>query len=285
MFKFFTNKIQSLFRKKPSLDLLEEAESLFYEGDFGSELTEELCQRLRKCRNFQEDSLKSIITSLLEDTIHLVSCEASMPVQAPHVTVLVGTNGTGKTTTVAKLAHYYQSKGEKVLITATDTFRSAGIDQMQLWAEQLNCGFVAGKPRSDAAAIAYDGITAAISRQYDRVLIDTSGRLHTSVNLLKELSKLVSVCAKAHSGSPHDIFMIVDATQGGNVVDQVCAFQKVVPITGIILTKTDGSAKGGTLFRLAKQLQLPTKFIGYGESVSDLEEFDFNHFIQRFLHE
>lgn len=283
MFKFFTNKIQSLFRKKPSLDLLEEAESLFYEGDFGSELTEELCRRLKQCRNLQEDSLKTIVTALLQETIQQLPAPSSPSISSPHVTVIVGTNGTGKTTTVAKLANYYQTRGEKVLITATDTFRSAGIDQMQQWAELLHCGFVAGKPKSDPAAIAYDGIASAKARQYDRVLIDTSGRLHTNANLLKELLKLVSVCAKAHPGSPHDILMIVDATLGGNVIEQVLAFREAISLTGLILTKTDGSAKGGTLFRLARQLQLPTRFVGYGESVEDFEEFNIDRFLQKII--
>lgn len=283
MFKFFTNKIQSLFRKKSASSFLEEAESLFYEGDFGSELTELLCHRLRQTRNCDEKTLKLVISSLLQEIIQNVHDSSAAIESKPFVSVIVGTNGAGKTTSVAKLAHFYQSQGKKVMIVATDTFRSAGIEQMRRWAELLHCGFVAGKPGGDPAAIAYDGITSACSKQYDHVIIDTSGRLHTYDNLLKELSKLVSVCNKAFPGSPHDILMIIDATLGGNVIEQVRAFQNVVPLTGLILTKTDGSAKGGTLFRLANQFQLPTKFVGYGESIDDFEAFSIARFLTKIL--
>lgn len=284
MFKFFTNKIQSLFRKKSSSSFLEEAESLFYEGDFGSELTEILCCRLKQYRNVDEEVLRSVISSLLRETIQNLSTPATCSKEKqPFVSVIVGTNGTGKTTTVAKLAHFYQSQGKKVMIVATDTFRSAGIEQMRCWAEVLNCGFVAGKPGGDPAAIAFDGIASACAKQYDHVIIDTSGRLHTYDNLLKELSKLVSVCNKALSGSPHEILMIIDATLGGNVIEQVRIFHNTVPLTGLILTKTDGSAKGGTLFRLAKQFHLPTKFVGYGEGLEDFEAFAIDRFLTKIL--
>ncbi|ANG65863.1 signal recognition particle-docking protein FtsY [Chlamydia gallinacea] len=281
MFKFFSSKIQSLFKKAPSKDLLELTESLFYEADFGSELTEELCSRMHKCRKPSEETLKEQVTSLLRDTLESLPVEQSPDQSFPRVSLILGTNGSGKTTTVAKLAHYYQSRLEKVMIIATDTFRAAGMTQMRYWAEKLHCGFVSGKPGGDAAAIAYDGITSALSRGYDRVLIDTSGRLHTHTHLLHELSKLVSVCNKVLAGSPHEKFMTVDATLGGNTVDQVRTFHEMIPLSGIILTKVDGSAKGGTLFRIAKQLKIPTKFVGYGESMGDLEEFHLERFLEK----
>lgn len=281
MFKFFSSKIQSLFKKAPSIDLLEFTESLFYEADFGSTLTEELCARLRKCRKPSEAILKDLVTSLLRDTLEHLPADQQDSWSSPRVSLILGTNGSGKTTTVAKLAHYYQSRSEKVMIIATDTFRAAGMTQMRYWAEKLHCGFVSGKPGGDAAAIAYDGITSSLSRGYDRVLIDTSGRLHTHMNLLNELSKLVSVCNKVLPGSPHEKLMTVDATLGGNTVDQVRVFHEMIPLSGIILTKVDGSAKGGTLFRIAKQLKIPTKFVGYGESVGDLEEFHIERFLEK----
>ncbi|EPP34833.1 signal recognition particle-docking protein FtsY [Chlamydia ibidis] len=283
MFKFFSSKIQSLFRRSVSVDLLEFAEGLFYEADFGSNLTEELCSRLRKSRNPDESSLRILISELLRETLSgLPEITGSLPeTSPPYVTLILGTNGSGKTTTVAKLAHYYQLKSKKVMIVATDTFRSAGMDQMRYWAEQLDCGFVSGKPGGDAAAIAYDGIQAAIARNYDHVIIDTSGRLHTHTNLLKELSKIVSVCNKSHPGSPQETLMTLDATLGGNAVEQVRVFNNVVPVSGLILTKVDGSAKGGTLFRIAKELKIPTKFLGNGESVEDLQDFDIEKFLQK----
>lgn len=281
MFKFFSSKIQSLFKKQLSSDLLEFAESLFYEADFGSDLTEELCSRLRKCRKPDETTVRHLITHLLRETLESLPPTHEDKGSHPKVLLLVGTNGSGKTTTVAKLAHYYQSHSEKVMIIATDTFRAAGMDQMRCWAEQLGCGFVSGKPGGDAAAIAYDGITSARSKQYDRVIIDTSGRLHTHTNLLHELSKIVTVCNKAYPGSPHEKLMTIDASLGGNVVEQVRIFHDAIGLSGLILTKSDGSAKGGTLFRVAKQLKIPTKFVGYGESIGDLEQFAIDPFLEK----
>ncbi|AUS60233.1 cell division protein [Chlamydia abortus] len=281
MFKFFSSKIQSLFKKTLSPDLLEFTESLFYEADFGSDLTEELCSRLRKCRKPDASTVKDLVSSLLRETLDSLPLAEPCQGPAPIVSLILGSNGSGKTTTVAKLAHYYLSRSEKVMIVATDTFRSAGMNQMRCWAEKLGCGFVSGKPGGDPAAIAYDGIASAMSRGYDRVLIDTSGRLHTHTNLLNELSKIVSVCNKVHPGSPHERLMTIDATLGGNVIEQVRVFHDTVPLSGLILTKVDGSAKGGTLFRVAKQLKIPTKFVGYGELIGDLEEFHIDRFLEK----
>ncbi len=283
MLKFLSQKIKSFFKKEIPEDILEFAESIFYEGDFGAQLTEELCARLRKQRNPDEAAVKAIISSLLKETI-----AAPPPVRIPskpmpHITLILGVNGSGKTTTVAKLARYYQKQGENVLIVATDTFRAAGMDQMKLWAEQLGCGFVSGKPGGDPAAIAYDGITAALSRHYSHVLIDTSGRLHTHGHLLQELAKMAKVCNKACPGSPHEVLLTIDATLGGNTLEQVRLFNEAVPLSGLIFTKMDGSAKGGTLFRIAKQQQIPTKFVGYGESVEDLEVFQIDRFLEKLL--
>ncbi|ANH78765.1 signal recognition particle-docking protein FtsY [Candidatus Chlamydia sanziniae] len=283
MFKYFSNKLQSLFKKNVSLDLLEYAESLFYEADFGTELTKELCARLHQVKKPDELTVKKLISTLLQQTI-----ESLPPVQTlqffpsqPCVSLILGTNGSGKTTTVAKLSHYYQQRSQRVLIVAADTFRAAGIDQIRVWAEKLGCGFVSGKTGGDAAAIAFDGIQAALSRGYSRVLIDTSGRLHVHGNLMKELTKIVSACDKALVSAPHEILMTVDTTLGSNVIEQVRVFHETTRLSGIILTKVDGSAKGGTLFRIAKELQIPTKFIGCGESLQDLQEFHLDFFLRK----
>ncbi|WP_100934347.1 signal recognition particle-docking protein FtsY [Candidatus Chlamydia corallus] len=286
MFNFFRNKLQSLFKKNISLDLIEDVESLFYEADFGTELTEELCARLRQTKKADESAIKELITSLLHESLEgFPSQTFQASATKPAVSLLVGTNGSGKTTTAAKLAHYYKERSQDTMLVATDTFRAAGMDQARLWANKLGCGFVSGKPGGDAAAIAFDGIQAAIAQGYSRVIIDTSGRLHVHGNLMKELSKIVLVCGKALDGAPHEILMTVDSTLGNNAVEQVRVFHDVVPLSGLIFTKVDGSAKGGTLFQIAKRLKIPTKFIGYGESFKDLDEFDLDLFLKKLFAE
>ncbi|WP_201456287.1 signal recognition particle-docking protein FtsY [Chlamydia sp. 17-3921] len=281
MFKFFRSKIQALFKKDLSTDLLEHTEKLFYEADFGTELTEELCSRLCKEKKLDETKIRELVSNVLRETLkQLPICKPPLTT-TPYVYLILGSNGSGKTTTVAKLANFYQQQSQKVMIVATDTFRAAGMDQTRCWAEKLGCGFVSGKQGGDPAAIAFDGIRAAIARGYDKVIIDTSGRLHTHTNLMKELSKVASVCDKALSGAPHEVLMTLDATLGGNSVEQAQIFSSVAPISGLILTKADGSAKGGTLFRIAKLLKIPTKFISYGESFEDLQEFHIDFFLEK----
>ncbi|QYC72108.1 signal recognition particle-docking protein FtsY [Chlamydia suis] len=282
MFKFFGNKLRSLFKKTLPSDLLEYAELLLYEGDFGHKLTESFCRELRKHKHPDEHTLKGLIRSFLSEIIAKLPQRELSSVR-PHATLVLGTNGSGKTTTVAKLAHYYLSQNQTVLIVATDTFRSAGMDQMRCWANSLNCGFISGKPGGDPAAIAFDGISAAIARDYDQVIIDTSGRLHTHTNLLKELQKIVSVCNKAFTGAPHETLMTIDATLGSNTLSQVSMFHEAVPIDGLIFTKVEGSAKGGSLFRIADELKIPTRFVGYGETVSDFEPFSIDRFLDKLL--
>ncbi|SPN74078.1 Cell division protein FtsY,signal recognition particle-docking protein FtsY,Signal recognition particle GTPase,signal recognition particle-docking protein FtsY,SRP54-type protein, GTPase domain [Chlamydia serpentis] len=282
MFKFFSNKLQSLFRTNADINLIEYAESLFYEADFGTELTKELCARLYRTKKADESSIKELITSLLYESLEGLPYQNSeVSTTRPLVSLILGTNGSGKTTTTAKLAHYYKERSHNVMLVATDTFRAGGMDQARLWAKELGCGFVSGKPGGDAAAIAFDGIQAAIARGYSRVIIDTSGRLHVHSNLMKELSKIALVCGKALEGAPHEVLMTVDSTLGNNAVEQVRIFHDVIPLSGLIFTKVDGSAKGGTLFQIARQLQIPTKFIGYGESLKDLEEFDIDLFLEK----
>lgn len=282
MFKFFGNKLRSLLKKTLSSDLLEYAEVLLYEGDFGPKLTEAFCEELRRCKNPDERAVKGLIRSFLSKIIAKLPQREPLSVR-PFSTLVLGTNGSGKTTTVAKLAHYYLSQNQKVLTVATDTFRSAGMDQMRCWAETLNCGFISGKPGGDAAAIAFDGISAAVARDYDHVIIDTAGRLHTHTNLLKELQKIATVCNKAFPGAPHETLMTIDATLGSNTLSQVQLFHEAVPINGLIFTKVEGSAKGGSLFRIADELKIPTRFVGYGETIHDFEPFAIDRFLDKLL--
>lgn len=197
----------------------------------------------------------------------------------PSVIILVGVNGSGKTTSAAKLAHYYQSSGKSVLLVAADTYRAAAIEQLQVWADRINVPLVAGQPGGDPGAAAFDGITAAISRGHDIVIIDTAGRLHTRYNLMEEIKKVHRVTGKALPGAPHATWLVLDATTGQNALQQAKAFQEAIQIDGVILAKLDSSAKGGMAFAIKYQLGLPILYAGLGEGLDDLTPFDREAFI------
>jgi len=195
------------------------------------------------------------------------------------VIFVIGVNGNGKTTTVAKLANHYKKQGKKVLIGAADTFRAAAVDQLEIWSERLGVEMVKGKPKSDPAAVTFDTIQAAISRKSDVVIIDTAGRLHTRSDLLQELEKMVRVANKALPEAPHETLLTLDATVGQNALTQAEIFHQFAPLSGLILTKMDGTAKGGTAIAIQRKLKLPIEFLGTGESFSDLSPFDANSFV------
>lgn len=286
MFKFFKNlglgkKIRSLFQKKVDEEAIEELERLFFEIDLGSEIAAELTDKVRTLyRKNSEISSDEALDVIRKNLIQSISPNSTaFLVGKPHVILVIGVNGNGKTTTVAKLAHYYKKQGKKVLIAATDTFRAAGIDQLEIWAERLDCEIVKGKPMSDPAAVAFDAIQAGKARGSDLVIIDTAGRLHTRDDLMQELEKVRRVIGKAYPGAPHETLLVLDATVGQNGVTQAMTFHQFTPITGLILTKLDGTAKGGTSISIQKKLNLPIKFIGVGEGLQDLEVFDAPAFV------
>ncbi len=190
----------------------------------------------------------------------------------------MGVNGNGKTTSVAKLAKRYRDSGKKVLIAAADTFRAAAIEQLEIWASRIQTDLVKGAPKSDSAAVAYDALSAAIARNIDVVIIDTAGRLHTRNDLMQELEKIKRACHKVIPDSPHETLLVLDATIGQNAIDQAKIFHQYTPITGLILTKLDGTAKGGIIINIQNQLGIPVKFIGIGESLDDLEPFNAENF-------
>jgi fused signal recognition particle receptor len=192
----------------------------------------------------------------------------------PTVILLVGVNGTGKTTTAAKLAWRLQREGRSVLLAAADTYRAGAVAQLQIWANRLNLPFVAGAPGGDPASVAFDAIDAAISRRLDAVIIDTAGRLHTQEGLMEELRKITRVIARRLPGAPHETFLVLDGTVGQNAIQQGKLFSQAVSPTGIVVTKLDGSARGGAVAALRRELDLPVRFIGLGEAVEDLEPFD-----------
>jgi len=202
---------------------------------------------------------------------------------SPFVELIIGVNGAGKTTTIAKLANRYKQSGKSVLLGAGDTFRAAAIEQLSTWADKIDVPIIKTKQGHDASAVAYDTISSAVAKNIDHVIIDTAGRLQTQTNLSNELKKIVKVCNKAHEGAPHQKLMILDGTQGNTAIAQAQAFNEMVGIDGIIVTKLDGTAKGGALFSISNQLELPIFFVGVGEKQDDLVEFSPDEFVDSLL--
>jgi fused signal recognition particle receptor len=223
---------------------------------------------------------------LKEEILSFIPEQAPDPVapdSKPRVVMVVGVNGVGKTTTIGKLAARAHGAGRKVLIAAADTFRAAAIEQLAVWAERAGADIVRHKDNADPAAVAYDSITAAVSRGSDLVLVDTAGRLHTKVNLMEELKKIKRTISKVQPDAPHEILLVLDATTGQNGVSQAKLFNEAIGVTGIALTKLDGTAKGGIVVSICHSLGIPLKYIGVGESIDDLQDFDPVKFIDALL--
>lgn len=253
-------------------DILEEA---LVESDMNYDLAEEIVERLPNV--VTKDELKEELVVLFkespkeEERLH------------PNVDLIIGVNGAGKTTTIGKLANLYKTKEEQVMVAAGDTFRAAAIEQLKKWAEKLDVSIVYTKQGHDSSAVAYDAIESAKAKKYDRVIIDTAGRLHTQDNLTKELEKIVRICTKAHDKAPGRKILILDGTQGTMALTQAKFFHKNIGVDGVIITKLDGTAKGGAVFSVADELQLPILFVGVGERESDLIPFDADEFVETFL--
>lgn len=264
----------------------ENLESLLIQSDVGVDTSQLIIEKLRKIVSDQgitkqedfQQALKSVLVDLLLPPIKL-----DLEVHHPAIILFVGVNGSGKTTTAAKLGALYAKEGKKVLLAAADTYRAAAIDQLQVWADRLHLPVIAGQPDSDPGAVAYDAVQAAISRNMDIVLIDTAGRLHTRYNLMEELKKVNRVVGKALPGSPHAVLLVLDATTGQNALLQARAFQQAVHANGVILTKLDSSARGGMAFAIQKELGLPIYYAGLGEKPEDLQPFDREQFVANIL--
>ncbi len=264
----------------------DELEELLIQSDLGVPTTTQILSEMKKkvaelgiTRN---DEYKSLLRSQLLKRLMPVPA-VDFENQKPAIVLLVGVNGSGKTTTAAKLGKIYSDAGKKVLLAAADTYRAAAIDQLQVWADRLNLPVVAGQPDSDPGAVAYDAVQSAISRNMDIVIVDTAGRLHTRYNLMEELKKVHRVVGKAMPGAPHAVFLVVDATTGQNALHQAKAFQEAVKVNGIILTKLDSSARGGMAFAIQRELNLPILYIGLGEKPEDLQPFDPRKFVDSIL--
>ncbi len=260
----------------------DELEAILLQADFGIETTESVIQSLK-------DNVKELGITSSADLQNALQAELilrldSAPVvqfkNHPAVVLLVGVNGSGKTTSAAKLGKQFTDRGQKVLLAAADTFRAAAVDQLQVWGERLNLPVIAGAPNADPGAVAYDAVQAGIARHMDLVLIDTAGRLHTRFNLMEELKKVHRVVGKALPGAPHAVWLVLDATTGQNALHQARAFKEAVNVSGIILAKLDSSARGGMAFAIQRELGLPILYVGLGEKPEDLTRFDREAFVE-----
>ncbi|WP_373498809.1 signal recognition particle-docking protein FtsY [Desulfococcus sp.] len=272
-----TTDIDALFRgrKKPGADLLEEIEELLITSDMGVQTTLDLMARISK-KSRGITSAEELKTALKTEIRALMASppEVIHPVRKPHVIMVVGVNGVGKTTTIGKLAARFAGEGKGVLIGAADTFRAAAVEQLSIWAERAGVEIVRHRDNADPAAVAFDSVEAAMARGKDIVIIDTAGRLHTKVNLMEELKKIKRAIAKKIPDAPHETYLVIDATTGQNAVSQAKLFNESMGITGLILTKLDGTAKGGVVVGICHSLEIPLAYIGVGEGVDDLQKFD-----------
>ena len=261
-------------------DVLEELEELLITADIGVQTALELMERISASNISDAEQLKQRLCDEILDILKIQASVAKLPASGPRVIMVVGVNGVGKTTTIGKIAAKATSTGNTVLIAACDTFRAAAIEQLMIWAERANAEIVKHKENSDPAAVAFDAVAAASARQTDIVLIDTAGRLHTKVNLMQELKKIKRSISKQIPDAPHEILLVLDATTGQNAVAQAKQFNEVLDITGLALTKLDGTAKGGIAISICSTLNVPLQYIGIGEQIEDLREFDPEQYVR-----
>jgi len=272
--------------RKIDQDFLDELEEWLIGADVGVQATQHVLDRLREAwfgreinqkdaetlMRFVKEALVENLT-MREGTIHL----ADSP---PTVILVAGVNGSGKTTSIAKLAHHFHNvEGRQVMLAASDTFRAAATEQLAIWAERIGCDIVKHQEGSDPAAVAYDAIEAAVARGSEVLIVDTAGRLHTQANLMKELEKISRVLTKKVPGAPHEVLLVLDGTTGQNALVQARQFSDVVPVSGIFLSKLDGTAKGGVVLAIAREMDIPVKFVGIGEQVEDIQPFDPTSFV------
>ena len=261
-------------------DVLEELEELLITADIGVQTALELIERISSSKIKDADQLKQCMCDEILEILETPAPMAVTPSSGPRIIMVVGVNGVGKTTTIGKIAAKAAATGQKVLIAACDTFRAAAIEQLMVWAERANAEIVKHKENSDPAAVAFDAVTAASARAADIVLIDTAGRLHTKVNLMEELKKIKRSISKQIADAPHEILLVLDATTGQNAVSQAKMFDEALGITGLALTKLDGTAKGGIAISICGTLNVPLQYIGIGEQIEDLREFDPEQYVR-----
>ena len=285
----FTESLANLFLGKKEIDeqLLDELEMILLTADIGIDTTEQIIQNLTDQVSRQElknpEALYESLKIQLRDILHPVEKPLDLqqkPQGEPFVILVVGVNGAGKTTTIGKLAHRFKQQGHTVMLAAGDTFRAAAVEQLQTWGQRNDVPVIAQKTGADSAAVIFDAVQSAKAKNIDIVIADTAGRLHTQSNLMEELKKVKRTIAKVLPGAPHEVLLVLDAGIGQNALSQIKRFHEAVSLTGLVLTKLDGTAKGGVIFALANQYPTPIRFIGVGEAIEDLRPFQANEFIE-----
>jgi len=267
-----------LFRLKGRVDqnFLNQLEERLYTADVGTVATTEIVDEVRKA--FQDKEISGDVEAFVKEKLKglLAAPQEALhrAASGPTVVMVAGVNGSGKTTSIAKLARLCQEDGKKVMVAACDTFRAAAVEQLTIWSQRLGCEIVKGQQGSDPASVAHDACEKARARNFDVLIVDTAGRLHTQSNLMRELEKIRRVLCSRIEGAPHEVLLVLDATSGQNAIVQAEMFKKTIHCTGIILAKLDGTAKGGAIFGIKRKLDLPVKFVGVGEQLDDLEPFD-----------
>ncbi len=283
----FTYQLDALFLGKKIIDnrLLDDLEEILISADLGVGTTQELLEYTRRKVKRKEMSDPAALKDYLKEKIKFFitgnekDATLVMPDEGPFVIMVIGVNGVGKTTTIGKIAHKFINAGNSVLLVAGDTFRAAAVSQLKIWGERNNIPVVSHKDGADPSAVVFDALGIAQAQNVDIVLVDTAGRLHTQDNLMEELKKIKRVMGKKLKGAPHEVMLVLDATTGQNGISQARLFDAAVDVTGITLTKLDGTSKGGIVANICKELQIPIRFIGIGEQMDDLRDFDANEFV------
>ena len=276
--------VASLFRLRGRVDkdFLAKLEERLYLADVGTVATTEIVDRVRQAFLDKEISgdVEAFVKQQLKELIASADSGLHQAPSGPTVIMVAGVNGSGKTTSIAKLANRLKSDGKKVMVAACDTFRAAAVEQLSIWSERIGCEIVKNQQGSDPASVAHDACDRAKARSFDILIVDTAGRLHTQTHLMRELEKIHRVVSKQLPGAPHEVLLVLDATSGQNAIAQAENFKKTVQCTGIILAKLDGTAKGGAIFGIKRKVGLPVKFIGVGEKLDDLEPFDADAYVE-----
>lgn len=280
----FGQILQVLGQSDVTEETWDDLEALLIQADVGVETTEEVIAKLRRRAGTEgivramdlRGALKSELRALLGDppALNLDPRKRMLTLM-----LVVGVNGSGKTTSIGKLGNYYREQGRNVILAAADTFRAAAIEQLQVWGERAQVPVVAGRPGGDPGAVVFDAVNAAHSRHADMIIVDTAGRLHVKFNLMQELKKIHGVAAKSVHEAPHETLLVLDGTTGQNALAQAASFQEAAKVTGVVLTKLDGTAKGGVIFAIARERQLPVRFVGTGEGIEDIAPFDADTFV------